>query len=557
MRKYIGKRYVPTFYGEWGINEEYEALTVVTNNNDSYISKTNVPSGIPLSNTDYWVLSGKYNQDDDIYALPERFGAKGDGVTDDSDAIQSAINTGKTVKLSNKTYAISKPLLLDSKQSITGLGKESTFLKALASMDYMILTNDKSYCCEIKDMTLNGNHLAGGIHNVATEDSGLVEYDVRHIIKNVMIRNCVNRSLYIDQFAREVLLDNVHIYGCDNGFEIYGTDNKISNCTAGEIASTGLTVRGSNCSVNNVKVFCANKFIDGYSAILSGNYENVSNLSLQQNYHHAIKIDSSYSNINNLLIDWNNYSKSSGAKNVVLNGTYNMISGTIFDGRFNCFNEYAFFINDSAKNNTINVNVVRQNGSCYIEDVNSKTCFLRNSITINGYGSNPIDYMYDKCNDSFVKSSEKTDYSGEIKDIENGISISIRYTASDNPSVDYGNTARQSNIPIVENKEMFGVVSEIDPVFASMKVVPRHKLNISSDSGNKLINPLDYFVIKTCKKAYLITLFNAKNIYDYNSSNTNVSMNLWLGVFVDSAGVNTTVDFTAKFINTKYGFFNK
>lgn len=44
---------------------------------------------------------------------PEQFGAYGDGVNDDSDAIQTALNTGKTVKLS-KRYYITKTLIVHS-----------------------------------------------------------------------------------------------------------------------------------------------------------------------------------------------------------------------------------------------------------------------------------------------------------------------------------------------------------------------------------------------------------------------------------------------------------
>ena len=55
------------------------------------------------------------------FITPEMFGAKGDGVTDDSNAIQSAVNSGKTVILgSNKTYKIIDTILLPNNANIVG-----------------------------------------------------------------------------------------------------------------------------------------------------------------------------------------------------------------------------------------------------------------------------------------------------------------------------------------------------------------------------------------------------------------------------------------------------
>ena len=62
-RQYVGARYVPKFADPiaWDMNRTYESLTIVTYLNDSYTSKKNVPVGIPISNTEYWVNTGNYN----------------------------------------------------------------------------------------------------------------------------------------------------------------------------------------------------------------------------------------------------------------------------------------------------------------------------------------------------------------------------------------------------------------------------------------------------------------------------------------------------------------
>lgn len=69
VTQYIGARYVPQFYtasddsNNWEANVAYEALTIVTELNQSYTSKKPVPAniGAPSLNPEYWVLTGNFN----------------------------------------------------------------------------------------------------------------------------------------------------------------------------------------------------------------------------------------------------------------------------------------------------------------------------------------------------------------------------------------------------------------------------------------------------------------------------------------------------------------
>lgn len=62
---YVGARYVPVFSevnnGVWTNTVEYEPLTIVMYNGNSYTSKTYVPVGIDINNTTYWAPTGNYN----------------------------------------------------------------------------------------------------------------------------------------------------------------------------------------------------------------------------------------------------------------------------------------------------------------------------------------------------------------------------------------------------------------------------------------------------------------------------------------------------------------
>lgn len=66
-RQYIGARYVPIFGRkgedsiEWDNTAPYEPLTIVLYQGDSYTSRQYVPTGIEITNQDFWAQTGNYN----------------------------------------------------------------------------------------------------------------------------------------------------------------------------------------------------------------------------------------------------------------------------------------------------------------------------------------------------------------------------------------------------------------------------------------------------------------------------------------------------------------
>lgn len=69
VREYIGARYVPVVAGDWDATKqtEYEPITVVLYQGNSYLSKKYVPKGIDILNEDYWVRAADYNAQVDAY----------------------------------------------------------------------------------------------------------------------------------------------------------------------------------------------------------------------------------------------------------------------------------------------------------------------------------------------------------------------------------------------------------------------------------------------------------------------------------------------------------
>lgn len=68
--KYIGMRYVPKIMRDdepWNNTKEYESLTVVQYQGNSFTSRKNVPAGIDILNKDYWACTGNYNAQVELY----------------------------------------------------------------------------------------------------------------------------------------------------------------------------------------------------------------------------------------------------------------------------------------------------------------------------------------------------------------------------------------------------------------------------------------------------------------------------------------------------------
>ena len=68
-RQYVGARYVPKFASpmEWDNSRPYEALEIVTYMGSSYTSKIPVPVGAEISDQMYWVCTGNYNAQVELY----------------------------------------------------------------------------------------------------------------------------------------------------------------------------------------------------------------------------------------------------------------------------------------------------------------------------------------------------------------------------------------------------------------------------------------------------------------------------------------------------------
>ena len=279
-RQYIGARYVPKLCGDWDNQRTYEALSIVQYNFGSYTSKKVVPAGVAPTNPEYWVMTGNYNaQLEELslkvakintYVTPEQYGAIGDGVADDSSAMQQAIDE-----------AVRSGILLTSSG-----GKSYKVTRKLNIVGYITLNlNHSKIICDTSGigsvLSIDDNGYGGSVYSNITIDTQFsdawaisVERSSHIAIENLNIVNCnygVDVKLGYEIFAQNWWIFNGdgkqgvtairigsydssynHVYAVNymTCFECTGGNNRIndSHCW-----NTSLTTYGGNSVFADVK----------------------------------------------------------------------------------------------------------------------------------------------------------------------------------------------------------------------------------------------------------------------------------------------------------------
>lgn len=172
------------------------------------------------------------------------YGAKGDGVTDDSSAIQSVLNTytGNTIYFPPGTYIIGTTLVLPKHTVMLGSGQNSIFKPktdndVIKSVDYdKNMTNPPegfNLFIEINNITINGGYFLNTIDYVKsgkTLGSGIKLYGNQIKLNNVTVTNCPEYG---------VRLDNVPVYNLKQEPELW-YEPVLFNCSINMCGKDGL-----------------------------------------------------------------------------------------------------------------------------------------------------------------------------------------------------------------------------------------------------------------------------------------------------------------------------
>lgn len=224
----------------WQANRAYTAGQVVFSpvTGDPVTAKVNFTSGTTY-NPANWTLSPNFVRTGQNFITPEAYGAKGDGVTDDSTALQNAINAAATAGLPVWLTAPSYKLATASWLNIpagANLTGPST-ITGTVSGAALIKVNS--------NVTLDGltiiNNGTGGRMNVYVQPNS-----VNVKLKNLKFTPAVDNSCVGIQ-ASEAGIKNVRIENCDFDGQSYGVLTNSGGTTAtptGAWDITDVIIRG-------------------------------------------------------------------------------------------------------------------------------------------------------------------------------------------------------------------------------------------------------------------------------------------------------------------------
>lgn len=240
----------------------------------------------------------------------KNFGAKGDGVTDDTAAIQAAINatSGNRVFIPIGTYIISSPLIPKKRLLLEGGGNQGTTLKLKNGSNCAIIKlTDSTYDqVAIKNLYLDGNSSnqtssADAILHI--DDSTQTVSDEQHLFENITIRNSFSDGVFLGSQIREARMNNVVVKGAlKKGFNIQSTDSFYSQCTAVGANEHGFYITGANNKFVSCKGFYnGDKYTTdptfGDCFYITGSFNQFTACEAQENARHGFTLDACTGNI--------------------------------------------------------------------------------------------------------------------------------------------------------------------------------------------------------------------------------------------------------------------
>lgn len=189
-------------------------------------------------------------------------GAKGDGISDDTAPIQTAIDIAASLPYGGSVFVspgqyMTSGIMMNTRVSLGGVGPQSILSKLPgSSLPILYLANNAVNHTVVRDLYLDGNRQAGGqghgIEYVNSEDHQVIRLDElfgfhgdpQHRIFNVHIFNANATGMRL--FTRACHVDHCHISRCQVGLDIPGSDNVVAACDINNMFQRGAIVEGGN-----------------------------------------------------------------------------------------------------------------------------------------------------------------------------------------------------------------------------------------------------------------------------------------------------------------------
>jgi parallel beta-helix repeat protein len=198
----------------------------------------------------------------------KRYGATGDGVTDDTVALQDAISGSGTLWIPSGSYVVSTPLILGSNTHLIAL-PGAVFLRptgTTTATSGSIITNSNGSNIIIEGLTIDGQY---GAYSAAYRHGGIVLVNCTNaIIRDCVVTRTVNNELtagiYLE-YCWDCVVENCYLYDNDRTAAIirYGARNKFLHSTARDNAGSGFAITEAvDCEISHCTTYG-----NGYSNI--------------------------------------------------------------------------------------------------------------------------------------------------------------------------------------------------------------------------------------------------------------------------------------------------
>jgi hypothetical protein len=211
------------------------------------------------------------------------YGAVGNGSTDDSTAIQAALNAvhtagGGVVYLPASTYSHATTLTVYNNTVLIGDGPQASILSYTGTGTAAVITDTSATGCVFRDFGINVNQSSGsashGLDLVATTGKPVS----LHRVFNVNVYYAGKDGFHLGASIIEAVLDNCFAYGCQRaGFytEVSATDNKIVNSSSAQSASHGFYILGNTLHLTSCKSYYSG-FVNGTAGNTTSDWNDAS-----------------------------------------------------------------------------------------------------------------------------------------------------------------------------------------------------------------------------------------------------------------------------------------
>lgn len=244
------------------------------------------------SKADVKYVDDRFNE---LSSNVKKYGAIGDGVTDDTLAIQKALTENDVVFFPKGVYVVNQ-LVLKTNNIISGYNKISTVIKQLNGENKPLISVPAGVTnTEINNITIEGlEKYVGGTgiqHGVGASASTPTN---RHRLRNVYVKN-FRIGVFINWYTTGLVADDVTCEYCGDGFILQGSDATITNILTAIIQRDGIRIEGDTNKGSNCKAYycgLSGNFGAGLK-IVGCNYSSFTNFDIQENVLDCIFIQDS------------------------------------------------------------------------------------------------------------------------------------------------------------------------------------------------------------------------------------------------------------------------